>query len=472
MQNSKVYSILQYFDKYQQNSLRKYIVSPYFNKHEVLIQLFEIFIQHINENSESSLEKEGIWANLIPDMAFDDVRFRKLSSDLLKLVESYLAQQVYEENPLHQATYLIEAVGNYNMEKLYKSSMRTARRLSKQQLFKPANYYFYQYQIERNFYDIQNSELRRESITNYEAIISNLDSFFLAEKLRWYSSMLSRLKVVNYEYNLLFIDEIIDHLKKHNYDEIPAVAIYYQIYLTQNDAENESHYFKLKDLIEKHSLLFPINEANEIYSHAINYCISKINQGRDMFLIEFLEVNEDLLRKNILIDDELSPWKFQNIVVVALRVGKYEWTENFINTYKDKIPEAYRENAVTFNIARLYFFQKKFENVISLLHAVEYEDVSYNLGSKGLLLQAYYEMDEIEPLYSLMDAFRTYLNRHKDIPQKRRKNYFNLISFIKKMSNTIPGDKEAVKKLKTNFEKLDGIAASKSWVLEKIAELE
>ncbi len=470
MQKSKVYSILQYFDKYQQNSLRKYIQSPYFNKHEVLIKLFELLITNLNDTPESPLEKEVLWSSLITDKAYDDVRFRKLNSDLLKLVESFLAQQVYEENPLHQATYLIEAVGNTKMEKLYKSTMRTARRLSKQQYFKPSNFYFYQYQIEKNYYDLENSELRRESITNYEAIIKNLDSFYLAEKLRWYTSILSRKSFVNYNYNLLFIDEIIDHIKKYNYDKTPPVAIYFQIYLTQKESQIEEHYFKLKELIEAHSLLFPIDEANEIYSHAINYCISKVNQGKDNFLYEFLDINEDLLRKEILIDGELSPWKFQNIVTISLRVGNYDWTENFINQYKNKLPEIYKENAVTFNLARLYFYQKKHDKVLPLLQTVEYEDIGYNLNSKAMLLGTYYELDEIDSLYSFTDTFRVFLNRNKNITQKRKKSYLNLIKYVRKLARLIPGDKKAVQQLKLEIEQASEVN-SKKWLKEKIEEL-
>ncbi len=471
MQNTKVYSILQYFDRYQQNRLRKYITSPYFNKHPVLIELFELFIHYINKPGLPHLDKEEIWKKLTPDKPFDDVRFRKLLSELLKLVESYLAQQVYEENPLHQATYLIEAVGNLKMEKLYSSSMRTARRLSKQQLFKPANYYFYQYQIESNFYDLQNSELRRESITNYEAIINNLDSFFLAEKLRWYTSILSRKSFVTYDYNLLFIDEIIDHLKKYNYEKIPPVAIYYQIYLTQKETEIEEHYFKLKNLIEKYSLLFPINEANEIYSHAINYCISKVNQGNDKFLYEFLDINEDLLQKELLIDGELSPWKFQNIVTIALRVGRFDWTNTFIHTYKNTLPDIYRENAVTFNLARLYFYQKEHDKVLSLLQTVEYEDIGYNLNSKAMLLGTYYELDEIEALYTFTDTFRVFLGRNKNITPKRKRSYLNLIKYVRKLTKLMPGDKKAVQTLKKEIEQASEVN-SKKWLNEKIAELE
>ena len=470
MQKSKVYSILQYFDKYQQNSLRKYIISPYFNKHEVLINLFELLITNINESPEQPIKKKEIWKSLVPNKEYDDVRFRKLNSDLLKLVESFLAQQVYEENPLHQATYLMESVSNLKMEKLYNTSLRTARRLSKQQFFKPANYYFYQYQIEKNHYEIKDSELNRESKTNYEAIVKNLDSFFLAEKLRWYTSILSRQNVMNYKYNLLFIDEIIEHIKKYNYDETPPIAIYYQIYLTQKESETEDHYFKLKDLIERYSLLFPIKEANDIYSHAINYCINNVNQGKDKFLYEFLDINEDLLRKEILIDGELSPWKFQNIVIIALRVGKFEWTENFIKKYIEKLPESYRENALTFNLARLYFYQKKHDNVISLLQTVEYEDIAYNLISKAMLLCTYYETDEIDSLYSFTDTFRVYLNRNKNITQKRKKSYLNLIKYVRKLARLIPGDKKAVQQLKLEIEQASEVN-SKKWLKEKIKEL-
>ncbi|MEM1322695.1 MAG: hypothetical protein AAGG75_20690, partial [Bacteroidota bacterium] len=358
MYKNKLYSILTHFDKIEQNRLRKYLISPYFNRNETLVALFDLLIVHINKQKERELDKMEVWKHLFQDSAYDDVRYRKLFSDLLKLVEGFLAHQVYDENPIHMATYLIEAVGRKKMERLYNSTMKTARRLSKQQFFKPANYYFYQYQIERNFYEAAQLELDRSSKTNIEDIMNNLDYFFLAEKLKYYCSILSRQNVVSFKYELLFLEEILSHINKHNYENVPPIAIYYQIYLTQTDDNNTDHYFKLKDLLEKHSREFPINEAERIYTYAINYCISKINKGKQLFLKEFLELNEAILEKGILADGQLSPWRFQNIVVVALRLGNFNWTEEFINKYQHKLSEAFRENAVTYNTARLYWYQK------------------------------------------------------------------------------------------------------------------
>ena len=102
---------------------------------------------------------------------------------------------------------------------------------------------------------------------------------------------------------------------------------------------------------------------------------------------------------------------------------------------------------------------------------VEYEDVSYNLVSKSMLIATYFEMDEQEPLYSLFESFRVYLNRHNSIPDHRRKNYKNLIKFTKKLTKIMPGDQKAIGKIKEEVASSKNIA-SVNWLKEKIAELE
>jgi hypothetical protein len=474
MQTSKLYSILDKFDKYEQNRLKKFLTSPYFNRNEALNSLFDLLTLHINEKSQAELDKVELWKEIYGNDNFDDVLFRKNCSDLLKLVEDFLAQQVYESNPIHQATYLIEAVAKKKLDKLYNSTMKTARRLSSQQPYRTANYYLTQYQVEKNYYDLMEQEHDRTAKRNVEDILVNLDQFFLAEKLRFACSVLSQISMVSHEYKMLFIDEIVAHLEKYHYEKVPPVAVYYQIYLSLKDEENTEHYFKLMEILETHGDVFPRNEAEFIYQAALNYCVKKLNRGSRQFLEEYFNVFNILLEKELLLTDgELSPWHYRNIVVISLRLGKFEWTENFIHGYKKFLPELMRENAVSFNLAQMYFSQKRFDKVIELLRTVEYDDFTYNLNSKTMLLSTYYEMDEVEPLYSLMDSFRTYLNRHKDFSVGKRNHYTNLIKFTKQLTKIIPSDKKAIEKLKKEVEEAEpkGIA-SITWLKEKIAELE
>lgn len=473
MRSSKIYSILEHFDKYEQNRFRKYLSSPYFNKDEKLLRLLDYLLQHINSKKKPELNKENIWDNMKVDRKFDDVRFRKYCSDLLKHLEGFLAQQVYEENPLHQATYLMTGLSEKKLEKLYKTSIRSAKNLSDKQQLRPASFYYYQYEIEKNYYELIGFEIKRTKVSNVEAIANNLDYFFLAEKLRYYCTVLSRRKFQPlHKYEILFMEEIINHLAENDYENVPPVAIYYQIYLALAEDENPEHYFKLKSLLEKYGSIFPNKEASNIYTYALNYCTAKINQGSKEFLKEFFDLYKDMLEKEIIIErGQLNPWHFRNLVTVALRLKKYDWTEEFINTYSEKLPEELRKNAVTYNLAQLYFYEKKYELVMEKLRDVEFDDISYNLNSKTMLIATYYELDEIEPLQSLNESFRTYLNRHKDIPSQRKAYYLNLIRFTKKIVKTIPGNKKAIEKIKVEVDKNKNKIASEAWLREKIAEL-
>lgn len=269
--NNKLYTILRTFNKIEMNRLEKYILSPYFNKNQYLIQLFGLLMKNVESKQEKELVKEEVWKILYQKEKYDDVRFRKLNSDLLKLVEGYLAQQLYDENPLQQAIYLMEAVTRKKLDKLHSSTVRTAQFLSDKQQYRSADYYYYQYQIERNYYKLTNFESKRDDKSNIEEIINNLDRFYLAEKLKYYLDILTRQNVISHEYEILFIEEIKEHLAKQKYTDIPPVAMYHQIYMTYIEPNDEIHFYNLRELIIKCVDNFPPDEAHSLYRIALNY---------------------------------------------------------------------------------------------------------------------------------------------------------------------------------------------------------
>ena len=474
MTDSKIYNVLTHFDKVEQNRLRKYIRSPYFNVNETLMAFYDVLSEHINANGKAGeLTKEQLWTQLYEKETFNDVRFRKLSSDLLKLVEGFLGQQVYDKDNLQQSNFLLEAINDKKIERLYKSSTRQAQIWSDIRNQKPASYYYYQFEIQKKLYDLNEAELKRFEKSNVEEIINNLDYFYLAEKLKWYCNVLSRQNLVSHEYKLLFIDEIISHMEKYSYESVPLIKIYYLIFLTQT-ANNEEHYFALKDLLSKYWMTLPLKDAEEAYTTMFSYCIKKMNQGNAEFYREFLNLSKDLLKTDILLArGELNPWYFRNAVMTSLRLNEYAWAEQFINDYENKLPPDFRKNAVSYNKALVYFYQKKYDKVIPLLQSVEYDDLVYNLSSKSILLAVYYELDTDEALNSLMDSFKTYLNRHKEITSDRRISYMNLMKYIRKLLKIIPGDIKEIELIRKEMEEDRKIGiASEKWILEKLAELE
>ena len=101
---------------------------------------------------------------------------------------------------------------------------------------------------------------------------------------------------------------------------------------------------------------------------------------------------------------------------------------------------------------------------------MEYEDITYNLNSKALLIAVYYELDEIEVLLSLMDTYSKYIRRTRSITPGRKRSFLNYLKYTKKLLSTSLKDQSALVNLRTEVEKAPELV-NKSWLLTKISEL-
>lgn len=471
MRDTKLYKALINLSGHELNRLHRFILSPYFNRNTAAIILFEWLKGVLKHKNDHLLSKHEIWSMCYPKEDFDDNRFRKLQSDLLRLVEDFYAQETYELNPIHKAKFLLEAIYHKKLDNLQANALKSAQKLVESQKLKPSSFYYYQYEIEQSTYDLEKSIAERSSKSNIEDIAENLDKFYLAEKLRYYCTILNHQNVAALEYKMLFIDEIIHHIEKQGYEDVPPIQIYYQILQTYKNPEDRKHYDKLRILIKKFIHYFPEPHVKEILDAAFNYCILKSNTGYPEFVRELFNLYiEALENKLILVKNKISPWSFKNIVTAGLRLNEFDWVENFIEEYNVLLDDKFRENAITFNLAQLYFYKQDYPKVIKQLSQVEYDDITYNLNSKTLLMASYYELDEIEALGSLLDTFRVYLSRNKEIPATRRKHYLNTISIVKKLSKILAGDVKEIERLEKEINTTQGIV-SKNWILEKLSAL-
>ena len=247
--NNKLLSILDSFSKVELNRLKKFVESPYFNANQEIIRLNQYIYTKFDK--ELSFTKEELWIALGKEEVYNSLKLRKLFSDLLKLVEQFLAQEVYEENKLLKANYLLKSVSNKDLKKLYSTSLSNAYRTSEKAPYRESEYFLYQYQREKNIYELKNSDLDRNTESNVNQIVNYLDYFYLAEKMRYLCEIIVRENIISMDYQILFRDEIVAHLKKYKYDEVPLVSIYYHMYLTLTE-DDDKNYFKLKHLLEKH----------------------------------------------------------------------------------------------------------------------------------------------------------------------------------------------------------------------------
>ena len=164
---------------------------------------------------------------------------------------------------------------------------------------------------------------------------------------------------------------------------------------------------------------------------------------------------------------------YKNIVTTAIRLKEFQWTEKFINEYKPLLPPDEQHNAYAYNLAAWYHAQNDYRNALFQLQDVEFTDTSYHLGAKIIQLKSYYELDEEEAFYALVEAFKKYNYRSKDLSDYRKKANDNFLKIAKKIFQIkIRRDKSFSQK-KKNVDKMLGETepiANKGWLEECMEE--
>ena len=194
-----------------------------------------------------------------------------------------------------------------------------------------------------------------------------------------------------------------------------------------------------------------------------------MNKGDIEFTKEYLDIHEWGIREELILKNGiLSPTSFRNYVIAGLRIGEMERVEKYINNNLHFLEEYRRDNALNFNLARLNWWKKDYEKVLEYLNKVNYDDIWYNINSKNYLLASFYEMDEIDALYSNIDSFVAFLRREKSLDATRKRRHINFTNFLKRLINKSE-NKAQLSKLKEEVEAEKEIV-NKSWLLEKIEE--
>ncbi|MEX1187735.1 MAG: hypothetical protein WED33_00645, partial [Bacteroidia bacterium] len=288
---------------------------------------------------------------------------------------------------------------------------------------------------------------------------------------RYYCEMINRRNILSVEYNLSFFDQMVKYLGNELFDDVPAIRIYRLIHIALTEPDNLINYQELLNELDVSGSLFSATEQRGMYVFAQNFCIRRINRGEEGALKEIFQLYKTMVERDLLYEGTyVSQPDFKNIVTTGLRLEEVDWVSNFIEEYKGKLNPEFSENAYTYSMAWVHFTKREYDKALRMLLRVEFNDVYYHLDSKSLLMKVYYEMDEYDPFFSLVDAFKIYLRRNKFISDFQRETYHNFILLVNKLMKVKLGKNL----MNANLHK-DIIAtkpaADLSWLKQKSKEL-
>lgn len=447
--------------------LRKFLQSPYFNRREDVLLLYDYLLE-CRPADFQYVDKQLAFARLFPGEAYNNLRLNHIFSYLAQLVERYFALEEIQSDEALVQLRQCRALRRRGVAQLFERRLRQAEQQHRNNPYRNAEFYLHEYGLlaERFAWEAMRTRNAHALAPDSGAALAN---FFMLENLRWACTVESARAVsaAGANYRLPLSNAVLEAAAELPEADMPALALLHQSLLALRDNADEQQFFKLHELLLRHVHLLPPPEARDVFMSAINFAIRRHNRGESAYTRLALELYRAALEQGVLADEGRLPrYTFINIFNLAQLAGETAWAQVFIEDYRYLLPEADRENIHRYCEAGLHFRQGNYSRVLELLRAVEFTEVFINLDVRKMLLRSYFELEEWAALHSLLDSFRLYLRRQKDLGY-HREGYLSLIRFTKKLMRagrqvSATGDQLAAQIRAAQF------VAERDWLLRKL----
>ncbi|MFN0013253.1 MAG: hypothetical protein ACKVU2_01780, partial [Saprospiraceae bacterium] len=386
MRKTKLLDTLRALSTRERTWWREYVHSDFFNKHAGLRALADHLLAHAPAFSADALDKRRVYMHLFgADSVYDEFKINNLVSDLYDLLLGFLAYTVQYEQPVERQLAATEALLARNLDAQAAGVLAKSRTLLDRRPDRTARWQF----LEMNWWEaaeaLDSRRARRVAGEHLKRQAESVDIAFVIEKLRLGGAMLSRhgLAVLRSDERPRWLPAIREWCAQEPMLAAqPAVRVHLAA-LDLLERPGADTFAALQAELDEHYAVFGREELAALYQYALNYCIRSINDGQSGAYPQALALYKSLLSRDILLrQGRISQWTFKNITTTGLRCGAFDWTEQFLHDYRDRLPPAERDNAFAYNLAALYFEKKDFTATLQTLQNVEFTDFTYHIGAK------------------------------------------------------------------------------------------
>lgn len=463
MTNSLLWQSFTALTNLERKHLGQWLESPFFCRRQQPVLLFQYLQQCLDKNKTPDLQEAKKQTKMPADRDF-----RLLMSEIQTHLEHFLVYKEYFEQEENFHIRLASAWRKRGLDKHFRRALRQARQDWEKQPYRHNDYFDAQAGIALEEYQYLSSGQRTEAL-NLQELLDAADTAFITRKLRQACFALTHQTVYNAEYRMGLLEAVLDHIRQTSgLLQLPALSLYYYCYLFLTEPDEEAHFSHFRELLLAHGATLPPDEQRDLHLLAINYCIKKINQLQSTYFQKALELYQSALRADILLENGiLSPFAYNNIVAIALKVREGSWAEQFIHQYAPYLEKKHREANFQLNLARVAYVRKNYREALLHLQEADYKDLINNLIAKTLILKIYYETGEYDALDAHLQSMQSFLRRQRVIGY-HRDNYRNIIRLTRKLMQHNPNHAAEIQTLKTQIE-AENPLTEKDWLLEMLS---
>ena len=342
MEQASLTQLFLTLNKQELRELRQFAESPFHNTRPDVVRL----LAHLTAGGDGFLQKEAAWDAIAPGKPFDDKGLRYAMSFLQKTILDYLILKELRADEQRNQVHLVRALRKRGLEKAFQKEWSAGFERAERQPFRHIDFFRRKRQLYLEFSESAKRQ-RRGGDLFFQEMTDALTTHTLAELLRHGCALLAHQSVSGTKYNFALLDAALETAQNQpDWLEIPVVAAYFYVYQSFSGANPVENFRQLKQVLGQNWAIFPQEESRDLYLFAINFCIKKMNSGDKLFIREAFELYKLGLENRLLLENgQLSPYAYNNILLIALALGETGWARQFLDDARLFLPEKERENA-------------------------------------------------------------------------------------------------------------------------------
>ena len=474
----KALDILSTFTDSEFETFGKFLNSPFFNTGRKILHLYKFLCDNRDRNVLSNLKDDEVSKRIFPDIEYNKSTFNALFSDLHSLLNKFLVIQNLSRKDLVAEDFLREELFKRGLFNSVSQSVDRSNKLFRNKC--PDSEYFI------NLFNLANDEANlmylSSALKSKKAISENLDMvaqrglqlccLFTSEMIRVSENINSR--GVTYDtgdsgifterlsglVNLNGLTDLIISTSKDN----KSVA-YFQILKAQltafSEFDDESKYFKYKREVGRNENLLSLNDLRFHYGRMMRYCIMKrksfVNSQRfdnELFDIYRITLSKEFYKSQV--SQYLPVELFRNILILALKLKKFAWTNLFIKNYSQKLDPDRSENMKNYAIVRYSFEKGNFKKALKTIHHFNTDNFIFKIDLRNIELMSHFELHSYDTVRNLLGSYSQFISSAKGMSKPAINSYKvfakamkNLMDFKTNMSNS--SEYNLVKNLEGKF---------------------
>jgi len=490
MLKSSLLEILRTFTKQELIKFEDFVRSPYFNKKENVLKLFLELKKYAPSFESENLEKEKVWSRLFSGQKYNYGIMKNLIHDLGKLCESFLSEEVYKTNEMQRTMDFFNSVLHRNIPNIflnkYESAVKTFNKNYESGKYDFTGDYF---DMRRDYYELKAEFLQFNSrVSKKEELIKTPEFLIFGFLLKCFKTF-HMIILDNLDFNTpvknniayLFLKDlddssalknILNYAKEHSPKNHPVLLCYYSMYKALSCNDSIEYFEEFRNNLSRHSGLFSKNELRELYLSLLTSFGNRKFTTND-FYTEYFKILQLGFENKVILkrDGTIAPENFVSIVNVTCSNKEIKFAEEFIGSYKDKLPPEFRESLYNYAMAHLNFYKDNFEKSLEFIAMFQTRDIMLKFFIRNLQISIYYELnDRISFDYSI-DSFRHFIKKNNLSNESRvivHTKYCEYVTRLFKLREKT--DHFELSKLKKEITEVK--ATNKKWLLKKIEELE